>query len=123
MTEDLNNNIPQQSMFNAGMAKLQRIHEQRRILQYARLYKDYDVFANAMFNIRSEINERLDTEERKEGDIFESQIRGDLYKYNYHKHKLPLLPFINYERWLSDKEFKYGMSLPSKEDNRFGFSR
>lgn len=74
------------------------------------------MFADALFSIRSELNERLDNSERKEGDLFEACVRNSLSKLKYNK-DIDLSVFSSYERWLNDKEYRYGFSMPDKDDD------
>lgn len=108
-----------ESLFNAGLAKLERIHEQKRIMYMARIHHEWPIFADCLTNIRTELNERMDTTEREIGNKHEKEINEVITDYKRRKKNKILVdinvkPLKAYERFLCDLEYKYGMSMPDK---------
>lgn len=111
-----------ESLFNAGIAKLQRIDNLKKMMHMARIYHNWRIFSDCLTNIRSELNERMDKESRKEGDNYESEVQIIIDKYKRDQHKktnivIDLTSLKKYERFLGDLEYKYKMSMPDKDDD------
>lgn len=117
-----------QSQFNSGVAKLMRIDRARRTAQEAKINFSPDVWFNCLLSIRSELNYKLTEEERREADKFQKECRQfksmdqhtfkqtqPSQRYNFHEGKLQ-----EYELWLGDKEFKYGLGMPDKPEESSG---
>jgi len=114
-------NPTNQSLFNSGIAKLERIDVQKRIIHAARLQHSWEAYADALCNIRNEINERLEADELTEADQKENEVMEEIKSYNMQKTRgktvtINVKVLTDYDRFLSSKEYKYGMSLPNKED-------
>ena len=103
-----------QTLFNAGVAKLMRIDNQWKLAQYSRIQKDYVMLSDSLLNIRTEINQKLNPEERNKCIGYEQSMKTELDALKY-KHKISLTPFREFELYLGDLEFKYGYSMPDKE--------
>ena len=104
-----------ESKFNEGIAKLNRIGMQRTlIMQYRPKRKWYKIF-DCLVNIRTEIWERMNIDERKEVKDFESKIRNDFY-VKQDKRGLDITMLENYEDRLQELCYKYGLSMPDKDD-------
>lgn len=108
----------EKSKFNAGLALLERIHAMKLGAHYSRIAHNWRQFSDCLCGIRSEINHKLTKEERIEGNKFESDMRDAIEKNQYDMRKNIIAPFINYERWLSDKEYKYGFGMPDMPANQ-----
>lgn len=103
-----------QSLFNAGVAKLKRIDKLRIKIHDSRSELDYNNWFSALLGIREELCERMTPEEETECDKTELNIQKVLDS------NLQLLKnnMLNkYGRYLSKIEYKYGYSMPDKEDD------
>lgn len=103
-----------QTLFNAGVAKLMRIDKAWQIVHFSRIQKDYIMLSDSLLSIRGEINQKLNPEERNKCFDFEKQIKKEIDTLKY-RHKISITPFREYELYLGDLEFKYGYSMPDKE--------
>lgn len=111
---------PSESLFNSGIAKLERIHILRIYMHEARLSGNWNNWNESMKCIRSEVNERLDLDELELADNFEKNINMELEAYNlatskgakpkYSTYKL----LSDYCLFLAKIEYKYGYSMPDK---------
>ncbi len=116
-------NETKEALFNAGLAKLERIDLQRRMMQSARIYHNWEVFSDCLYNIRTEINERMDDDERKKADNYEKDMKVEMDKYKDKRVRkvknvqINITPLIGYERYLGDLEYKFKMSLPDKGED------
>jgi len=118
--EPENKTIGKESLFNAGIAKLERIDSQRRIVNQARLENNWQILSSALINIRNEVHDRMNPDEKDKADDMETAMRTEVISYRQKKSKGIRNMVINsklmdgYNRYLSDLEMKYGLSLPNK---------
>lgn len=114
----------QQALFNSGIAKLERIHKIRLSIVKARYLEDYSAWSNLLHSFRSEVNERLSQEERSKANKYQASIKNLLYICSRHQklcrtNQQPLGLLVNsleeFELFLGDLEYKYGLSLPDKK--------
>lgn len=111
----------EKSKFNASLAKLERMDKLKQTAHLSRLYGDYETWFHCLMGLRSEIWERLDTEETKEmdklDDIFKAwqKYNDDRYKNNKMGAQKVNMQFYwkldQLERSISKLERKYGLSL------------
>lgn len=101
-----------QSLFNAGVAKLMRIDRLRKRSHYHRENGNYDEWYAAYEGIREEIAERMKTAEDAEADRFEQRIKNFIST----NHKELLEQNLKaYGIFLARLEYKYGYSMPDKD--------
>lgn len=114
----MDHNKPEQTLFNAGLAKLQRIHVLRGICHQSRIMHDWDSWRSALHSWRAEINEKLDSQERKKANYFRYATDQCLNKCLINEaHRWTQGDYdtlYDYELFLCDMESKYGFSMPSK---------
>lgn len=111
------------SKFNAGLAKLERIGELRKGIHDARLNKDWEKWKACLEGIRSEIDAKLDDDERKECDKMETSIVEVFH--NYYKtrgmknnaHFIPRPILYKYELLIGKLEENTGMGMPDDDDD------
>lgn len=104
------------SLFNAGVAKLIRIDRQRQIYAFANINKQFEVMADVLENIRNELNERMETEEREKADNYERELKLQVLR-NKREKVININIFKEYIRYLGDIEYKYGYSMPDAVDD------
>lgn len=99
--------------FNAGIAKLKRIDKLKALMHYSRQSDDFKTWMNCLEGWREEMSERMDDTEDKECDRHEKKIKSTL-SLKYDDPKIAALK--KYGIYLSKLEYRFGMSLPDKED-------
>ena len=113
------NNGFKTTLFNAGVAKLMRINEIKRQLHLCRVFDNEQQRRRWLGSYHSEINERLNDTERLKCSECEENL--DLFlkskgkKFGFDVTFLDKL-LDEYELYLADLEYKYGFSMPDKED-------
>jgi hypothetical protein len=104
------------TLFNAGVAKLMRIDKQRQLMAAARIEKQWGMFVDCLENIRTEINENLEDDEKILCNDFECKIKRQINSAHKTK-KIDGFLLRSYELYLGELEHKYGYSMPNKEDD------
>lgn len=107
------------SLFNAGVAKLMRIDNIKKQCHRSRVIDDERSRRRWLGAYRSELNERFNTAEKGECDSWEKKIDAMLgFTQSFIKFETNLLDYAldNYELYLCDLEYKYGLSMPDAED-------
>jgi len=104
------------SLFNAGVAKLIRIDRQRQIYAFANMNKQFEIMADALENIRNELNERMEKDERDIADEYETDLKNQILR-NKREKVINVNSFKQYIRYLGDIEYKYGYSMPDAIDD------
>lgn len=105
-----------ESMFNAGFLKLCRIDSIRKMIHDARRTCKFWEWREALVCLRDELNERMNKEQRKIADRYESQmnevlskmVRPETIKYEH------IQVFSNFGRFLFDREHEQGLAMPNK---------
>lgn len=106
-------------IFNAGLAKLERIHELHRNCHLFRVNKMYSEWFSVLCGLRNELDERMSEDEVVEAERLEKNIRRSIESPTRIQpiDKFPLLH--RYERHLFRTEARMGFSVPD-EDDRYG---
>jgi len=115
-----------EAMFNAGIAKLQRIDTLKKIAIEARLSRELQTWYEVLKCIRAEIWERLNQSEKDEM-LNDNEMDALLFSWQSEIKKIsnPLVKNKNIsnilyrklderDRRIGELEFKYGLSLPNK---------
>lgn len=101
-----------QALFNAGIAKLYRIDIQKKKIHMARETSNFKSWYYALSGWREEMIERMTKEEEVQADGFESTAMELMNsKYN----EIAERKLQKYGVFLSKIEYKYGYSMPDKE--------
>lgn len=102
-----------ESKFNEGLAKLARIGYQRSlIMQYRPKHKWSKIF-DCLINIRTEIWERMNQEERNECKNIERNLENQFLEQS--KKGISVSMIMDYEDRLQDLAYKYKMSMPDRD--------
>lgn len=107
------------ALFNAGVAKLMRIDNIKKQCHNCRVMDDEPSRRRWLGAYRSEINERLNTDEKDKCKEYEEKIDAILhYGKGAVKFDTNMLDYAlnEYELYLCDLEYKYGFSMPDAED-------
>lgn len=100
-----------QSLFNSGLAKLERIHDIRKILFKFRIADDWENMADCLVGWRDEMDYGFTDEERVIADKYEKDIEGCCR--NSASSNPNLLRSINrYSRLLGKIEQRLGLGMP-----------
>jgi len=104
------------SIFNAGISKLERIDKIKRGITNAKITNDFGAIKELLTSFYTEMYERLDDEEIKACQVHEHNIQfvDNLIMQRSKMSNDCLNVFNNFERYLSRLEYKYKMSLPNK---------
>lgn len=107
------------TLFNAGVAKLMRIDNIKRQLHLCRVYDNEQQRRRWLGAYHCEVNERLNLVERKRCEEYEEKL--DIFLKNKGAKLSFDITFLDkllddYELFLADLEYKYGFSMPDKED-------
>ena len=108
------------SLFNAGVAKLMRIDNIKKQCHSCRVIDDEPSRRRWLGAYRCELNERLNEKERENCNGWESKIDAILgFGQGAIKFDTNILDTTldKYELYLSDLEYKYGMSMPDEDDD------
>ena len=109
--------------FNAAIAKLERIDKQWSTIHAARLMHQWELYADALSNVRNELNEKMKKDQRNEGDKKEKKVLEIIQLYSKNKNNgvrklsLDVNAITDYERFLRDIEHGSGMSIPDMDDD------
>jgi len=107
------------TLFNAGVAKLMRIDYIKKNLHWCRVNDDEQGRSRWLESYRSEINERLNKEEKEKCCKYKERIIS-LLKFSSGTDKFDTnildKTMDDYELFLADLEYKYGFSMPDAED-------
>lgn len=108
------------SLFNAGVAKLMRIDNIKKQCHQCRVIDDEPSRRRWLGAYRSELNERLNDEEKTKCNEWEKKIDAILsYGNGAIKFDTNMLDYMlaDYELLLGDLEYKYGFSMPDEDDD------
>lgn len=105
-----------QALFNAGLAKLERIHKLKVVAHHARLHNDWEAFYFSLCGVHSEIYERMNKQEKAMADKMQKSIITECLEYNKKNKAKRFYQIFEYEALLNYIESKYGMSMPDKPD-------
>lgn len=108
------------TLFNAGVAKLMRIDNIKKNCHNCRVTDDEPSRRRWLGAYRSEINERLNDDEKKGCKEYEKKIDGLLnMNPNFATFDMNILDqtLDEYELYLNDLEYKYGFSMPDQDDD------
>ena len=115
-TENINPPENKDSIFNAGISKLERIHNIKlQLIEFKKL-KDYSSITELLTSFYTEMYERLTPEEIATCDKFEQNVKF-ITNYIMSGRRMDnkcLKKFNKFERYLSSLEYRYKMSLPNK---------
>lgn len=101
-----------QALFNAGIAKLYRIDILKKQIHEARRVGDYHGWVSGLSGWREEMSERMKDDEEQESNTYENKIQHLLSKkYEGFAEK----NLKKYGIFLSKIEYKYGYSMPDKD--------
>jgi len=108
------------TLFNAGVAKLMRINDIKKQLHLCRAFDNEQLRRRWLGSYHSEINQKLNQEERERCLVFEENL--DAFLKNKGKKLSFDITFLDkmlddYELYLGDLEDKYGFSMPDKDDD------
>jgi len=106
----------EESLFNAGISKLDRINYLKMGIVDSKLKGDFNRRSELLSSLFTEIYERLSEKEREQCFIYEKQMRYVTNKMSstVRFDRTLLAIFDTFERYLVTLEFSYGMSLPNK---------
>lgn len=106
-----------QSVFNSGLLKLNRIDMLRKGIHSGRLMADFNVVADCLCGLASELYEFMTPEQIKELTDYESILWREVREMVNRK-KVDLLVFIRFERFLSMIEHQSGLGMPTKKSRK-----
>lgn len=107
-----------ESIFNAGLAKLERIHKIKISMIQAATMNDFGVVVQLMKRYRMELHERMNAEQKSRCNFLQNRAGAALTNYQKKGATKELLESTlqEYEQYLNELEFAFGMSLPNKPD-------
>jgi len=108
------------SLFNAGVTKLMRIDNIKKNCHNCRVLDDEPSRRRWLGAYRSELNERLNKEEKDKCNKYEKMIDAILsFGKGAIKFDTNMLDYMldDYELYLCDMEYKYGFSMPDEDDD------
>lgn len=105
-----------ESRFNAGVAKLERLDKYKINLHLARMEVDPLAMLHCLQSIKNEIYERMTPSERADCARLQATCSNIIKAGRRSKHLDAFSELEKYELFLLDIEFKYGYSMPNKND-------
>lgn len=109
-------NKPQkESLFNAGLAQLERIHNIKVTLHLCRASHDWTTFVDMLCSFRNELNPRMTKDQQEKAEEMEKKCLAQQQEYIWQK-RILRAPLIEYERYLTTLEASFGMLMPDKPD-------
>ena len=100
------------SIFNAGLAKIERIHLIRKSMIKFIAMDDLENWEDMCEAWRNEIDYKFNATDRETANDYETKIDYSIRI----KNPLTRKQIKDYTRWLGKKEFEFGLGMPDKED-------
>lgn len=113
INKDDDKEYPQKTKFNAGLAKLERIDKLRQACHDSRILHKHQQWYDCLVSYYVELHERMDEEDKKKASEFITNIK----KSAEEQKKDSYTELLKYELWLTERENKFGFSMPDKKES------